>query len=154
MDWKRAITDALKWDAIVMILFAAAILLYLFRPTGERVEPRKIEVGSYVCKHFDTSGGMSLEILRKMRDDGLCQERLEEFATLEDEFLYLERQTVCTGKSYRVPMMELDRQIRDRFSQYDFKYHNLHIKQASEPTKQVNPWLTCPGGIPEKTESS
>jgi len=150
----KIITDALKWDAIFMLVFVVTIFLYLFKPNGEKAQPRKIEVGNYVCQHFDISGGMSLEILKKMRDDGLCQERLEEFATLEDEFLYLERQTVCTGKSYKIPMTELDRQIRDRFSSYDFKYHNLHIKQASEPTKQVNPWLTCPGGIPEKTESS
>mgnify|MGYP005644760017 CR=1 FL=1 len=128
--------------------FLAVILLNIFNPTTG--EPRVTIVGNYRCKHFDTSGGMSLEILKKMQADGLCQERLEEFATLEDEFLYLERQTVCGGKSFRVPMMELDTQIRDRFSAYDFKYHNMHIKQASEPTKQVNPWLTCPGGIPKQ----
>jgi hypothetical protein len=151
MVWK-AITDALEWDAIIMVIFTVALLMIMFKPsTGE---PRTVEVGNYKCKHFDTSGGMSLEVLKKMQSDGLCQERLEEFATLEDEFLYLERQTVCGGKSFKVPMMELDRKIRDRFAAYDFKYHNMHIKQASEPTKQVNPWITCIGGIPEKTGSS
>ena len=131
-----------------MICFLAIVAFQFFNPvTGK---PRAVVVGNYKCKHFDTSGGMSLEVLKKMQSDNLCQERLEEFATLEDEFLYLERQTVCSGKSFKVPMMELDTQIKDRFSAYDFKYHNMHIKQASEPTKQVNPWLTCVGGIPEQ----
>ena len=76
----------MDWTSILIICFTAVMLLNIFNPTTG--EPRATMVGNYRCKHFDISGGMSLEILKKMQGDGLSQERLEEFATLD--FLQLD----------------------------------------------------------------
>ena len=119
------------------------ILIILIHYTKATPLGHRIVVGNYPAKHFPLSGGMSVEIIEKMRDDGLPQHSLEEFATMEDEFLRLEKETVCGGHSLKIPAIELSRSIKERFPTYDFKYHNLHIKQISEPSKSINPWLSC-----------
>ena len=125
-----------------MIWFLAFMILSIHM-SNTSPKNRMVVVGDYKARNFPLSGGMSLEVVEKMVEDGLPQDSLEEFATLEDEFLRLEKETVCGGHSFKIPAVELSRKIKDRFGNYDFSYHNLHIKQISEPSKSINPWLTC-----------
>lgn len=125
------------------MIFLLAILVLLLHSTNKSPKNRQVMVGDYPANNFPLSGGMSLEVLEKMVEDGLPQHSLDEFATMEDEFLRLEKDTVCGGHSLKIPAVELSRKIKDRFPNYDFSYHNLHIKQLSEPSKAINPWLTC-----------
>ena len=120
----------------LMVVFA---LLYVFVSTTRN----QVVAGDIKALHFPISGGFSKEVVEKMVQDGLSKQSVEEFVSMEDQFLYMEKETVCKGVSLKVPAMELSRQIKERFRDYDFKYHNLHIKQISEPSKAINPWLTC-----------
>ena len=129
------------------ILVGVMLVWLLMKAKGASNNPYVI-VGNYKATHFPLSGGMSLEVIQKMREDGLPQYSLEEFASMEDEFLRLEKETVCSGLSYKVPAIEMSRKIKSRFPKYDFRYHNLHIKQVSEPSKAINPWITCRSEIP------
>ena len=129
------------------ILAGLVLVFLLMKAKGASKNPYVI-VGNYKAKNFPLSGGMSLEVIQKMKDDELPQYSLEEFASMEDEFLRLEKETVCSGVSYKIPAVEMSNKIKSRFPNYDFRYHNLHIKQVSEPSKSINPWITCRAEIP------
>ena len=58
-----------------------------------------------------------------------------------DEFLKMEKETVHTGVSYLIQATELSTMIKERFVNYNFDYHNMHIRQMSMPSKVINKWL-------------
>ena len=97
-------------------------------------------IGTYKTKFFTRR---SKELLEQMKLGGLSEQSLIEFAMMEDEFLRLEKQTVCHHISYLREAMTLDQQMKDRFLGWDFGYHQLHIRQMSQPSKIINKHLSC-----------
>ena len=114
-------------------------LMYEFRVH----QTQQATASGYTTKYFPLSGGLSLEIFHKMKSDGLSETSLRDFLMMEDTFLRMEQETVCLGTSYAIQGQALSQQIKNRFRGYRFDYHNLHLKQMAEPSKNVNTFLTC-----------
>ena len=94
-------------------------------------------------KNFHLSGGMSKQIYLLMHREGMSQENLNKFVQLEDRFLQIERNSVCSGISHIVEATVISNLIKDMFPRYNFAYHTIHLKQVAEPTKIVNTLITC-----------
>lgn len=118
------------------------VILYLFYEFRIN-QTQQVTAGGYTTKYFPLSGGMSQEIFHKMKTDGLSDTSLRDYLTMEDTLLKMEQETVCLGISYAIQGQALSQQIKNRFSAYRFDYHNIHIKQMSEPSKNLNTFLTC-----------
>lgn len=89
-------------------------------------------------KNFYVSEGMSKNMYKKMRADGMSQDGLKKFVRMEDTFLSLEQKSVRSGIPHTVDATLLSNMIKQSFPMYDFSYHTLHLKQIAEPTKTVN----------------
>jgi hypothetical protein len=100
----------------------------------------QVNIGTYKTKYFTPD---SVKLLDQMKEGGLSEQSLMEFAMLEDEFMGFEKQTVCHHISYLREAMTLDQQMKDRFPGWDFNYHQLHIRQMSQPSKLINKNLSC-----------
>jgi len=94
-------------------------------------------------KNFHLSGGASKQMYLLMHRNGMSQEDLKKFVQLEDRFLQIERNSVCSGISHTVEATALSNLIKDMFPKYNFAYHGIHLKQIAEPTKTVNTRVTC-----------
>jgi hypothetical protein len=94
-------------------------------------------------KNFHLSGGMSKQMYLLMYNQGVGAEELKKFVQLEDRFLQIERNSVCSGVSHTVEATALSNLIKDMFPKYNFAYHGIHLKQIAEPTKTVNTLITC-----------
>jgi hypothetical protein len=94
-------------------------------------------------KNFHLSGGASKQMYLLMYRNGMSQEDLKKFVQLEDRFLQIERNSVCSGVSHTVEATALSNLIKDMFPKYNFAYHGIHLKQIAEPTKTVNTLITC-----------
>ena len=94
-------------------------------------------------KNFHLSGGMSKQMYLLMHKNGMSQENLKKFVQLEDRFLQIERNSVCSGISYIVEATVLSNMIKDMFPRYNFAYHTIHLKQVAEPSKTVNTRIKC-----------
>jgi hypothetical protein len=94
-------------------------------------------------KNFHLSGGMSKQMYLLMYNQGVSAEELKKFVQLEDRFLQIERNSVCSGISHTVEATALSNLIKDMFPKYNFAYHGIHLKQIAEPTKTVNTLITC-----------
>ena len=118
----------------VLLASLAIALIYEKRNESDEV------VGS---KNFHLSGGASKQMYLLMHRNGMKQEDLKKFVQLEDRFLQIERNSVCSGISYIVEATILSNMIKDMFPNYNFAYHTIHLKQVAEPTKTVNTRVTC-----------
>ena len=114
-------------------------LLALFLMFENKVNSEEI-AGS---KNFHLSGGMSKQMYLLMRSEGMGEENLKKFVQMEDRFLQIERNSVCSGTSYTVEAVALSNLIRDIFPKYKFAYHGIHLQQIAEPTKTVNSRVKC-----------
>jgi hypothetical protein len=94
-------------------------------------------------KNFHLSGGASKQMYLLMYNHGVGAEELKKFVQLEDRFLQIERNSVCSGVSHTVEATALSNLIKDMFPKYNFAYHGIHLKQIAEPTKTVNTLITC-----------
>lgn len=94
-------------------------------------------------KHFYMSHGMSKGMYKRMEDSGVTSTSLKAFVHMEDRMLELERLAVCSGIPRHLEVTALSQQIKDRFPAFDFTYHNIHIKQATEPNRLINKTITC-----------
>ena len=94
-------------------------------------------------KNFHLSGGASKQMYLLMHREGMSQENLKKFVQLEDRFLQIERNSVCTGVPHIVEATTLSNLIKGLFPKYNFAYHTIHLKQVAEPTKTVNSRVTC-----------
>ena len=94
-------------------------------------------------KNFHLSAGMSKRTYKQMRADGVDAESLKKFVQLEDRFLQIERNSVCSGIPNYVEGAVISNLIKDIFHQYDFAYHTAHLKQIGEPLKTVNTRIKC-----------
>jgi hypothetical protein len=119
----------------LIILVGAYLFFTVDNHMGQSV------IDNIKSSHFPLSGGFSVEIVEKMKKDGMSNESIKQFITMEDEFLRMEKETVYTGVSYLIQATELSTMIKERFVNYNFDYHNMHIRQMSMPSKVVNKWL-------------
>ena len=116
---------------LAIILLA---LMYEKRSKSEEVE------GS---KNFYVSEGASKKMYLQMHKDGLGRDALKMFVQLEDQFLGIERTSVCTGMPYIVQAILISNKIKETFPKYDFSYHTIRLKQIAEPNKIVNRTIKC-----------
>jgi hypothetical protein len=89
-------------------------------------------------KNFHLSGGASKQMYLLMHKNGMSQENLKKFVQLEDRFLQIERNSVCSGISNYVEGAVISNLIKELFPNYNFAYHTTHLKQIGEPLKIVN----------------
>ena len=94
-------------------------------------------------KNFHLSGGMSKQMYLLMRKSGVGGEDLKKFVQLEDRFLQIERNSVCSGIPNYVEGAVISNLIKEMFPQYNFAYHTTHLKQIGEPLKNVNSRVRC-----------
>ena len=118
----------------VFLALLALALIYEKRNQSDEV------AGS---KNFHLSGGASKQMYLLMHREGMSQENLKKFVQMEDRFLQIERNSVCSGVSHIVEATALSNLIKDFFPRYNFAYHTIHLKQVAEPTKTVNTRVTC-----------
>ena len=118
----------------VFLALLALALIYEKRNQSDEV------AGS---KNFHLSGGASKQMYLLMHREGMSQENLKKFVQMEDRFLQIERNSVCSGVSHIVEATALSNLIKDLFPRYNFAYHTIHLKQVAEPTKTVNTRVTC-----------
>ena len=118
------------------IILAALALALMY----EKVTQTDEIAGS---KNFHLSGGLSKQMYLLMYNQGVSAEDLKKFVQLEDRFLQIERNSVCSGISHTVEATAISNLIKDMFPKYNFAYHGIHLKQIAEPTKTVNTQVTC-----------
>ena len=88
-------------------------------------------------------GPDSIEKFNELKDTGISRDSLKDFLAMEDRFLAYEKESVCNKVSKTTNAIALSQQIKDRFTGYDFSYHDTHIRQMSAPDRLINPSLTC-----------
>ena len=94
-------------------------------------------------KNFHLSGGASKQMYLLMHKNGMSQEGLKKFVQLEDRFLQIERNSVCSGIPNYVEGAVISNLIKELFPKYNFAYHTIHLKQIGEPLKIVNTRVIC-----------
>jgi len=94
-------------------------------------------------KNFHLSGGASKQMYLLMHKNGMSQEGLKKFVQLEDRFLQIERNSVCSGIPNYVEGAVISNLIKELFPKYNFAYHTIHLKQIGEPLKIVNTKIKC-----------
>ncbi len=99
------------------------------------------EIGG--SKNFHLSDGASFKMYKTMEDAGASGESLSIFVNMEDRLLEIERISVCSGVPRTMEASSISRQIKERFPAFDFSYHNIHIKQTSEPSRLINKKIRC-----------
>jgi len=118
----------------IFLALLAAALIY-------ETEKRSDQIGG--SKNFHISAGNSKQMYLLMRREGMSQENLKKFVQLEDRFLQIERNSVCSGVSHIVEATILSNLIKEVFPRYNFAYHTYHLKQVGEPIKTVNSRVLC-----------
>jgi hypothetical protein len=118
----------------IFLALLAAALIY-------ETEKRSDQIGG--SKNFHISAGNSKQMYLLMRREGMSQENLKKFVQLEDRFLQIERNSVCSGVSHIVEATILSNLIKEMFPRYNFAYHTYHLKQVGEPIKTVNSRVLC-----------
>ena len=113
------------------------LALVLFLWSDRKSQP---SVDGFRSKFF---GPDSVTKFNELKDTGISSESLKDFLAMEDRFLAYEKESVCNKVSRTTNATALSQQIKDRFSGYDFSYHDTHIRQMSTPDRNINPHLTC-----------
>lgn len=119
---------------MIPLLIGAALMYAFFNAPSEQVS------GS---KNFHLSDGASASMYKLMKEQGMSDENLKRFVIMEDYLLELERVSVCTGIPRLGEATSMSQQIKDLFMGYDFSYHTAHLKQAAEPNKSINKFVSC-----------
>jgi len=121
------------------LLVLTIIVAFLLLVRNDQRNMEEVE-GS---KHFYLSDGKSKQIYEQMKRDKLSEQSLKEFVYMEDRFLQLEKMSVCQQISYASEATGISENIKTRFGHYDFRYHQVHIKQCSEPNRLINNKIIC-----------
>lgn len=121
------------------LLVLTIIVVFLLLARNDQRNMEEVE-GS---KHFYLSDGKSKQIYEQMKRDKLSEQSLKEFVYMEDRFLELEKMSVCQQISYASEATGISENIKTRFGHYDFRYHQVHIKQCSEPNRLINHKIIC-----------
>lgn len=122
------------WFVLIIIV----LLLMLW--SNRQSQP---SVNGYQSQFFNQSNGKSTIIYKQMMDDNVSTNSLREFLSMEDRFLAYEKQAVCNKVTVTANATALSQQIKDRFTGYDFSYHDDHIRQISTPDRIINKKLKC-----------
>ena len=102
----------LAWLLIICIVF---FLLY----SDIDITGNRIIVLGYKTKYFYISDGQSKKMFEKMKKDGMPEESLKQFITMEDRFLSLERKSVCSQISRKFEAFALSDEIKKQFGGED-----------------------------------
>ena len=121
------------------IIVALLIVIY----TLATKETTEVKVGNFETRNFFMSGGKSKENFTIMKNGGVGEQSLRQYAQMEDRFLALEQETVCRKRSRLIEATNLSTLIKERFPGYDFTYHGKHLKQMAEPDKVINANVRC-----------
>ena len=121
------------------LLVLTIIIAFLLLVRNDQRNMEEVE-GS---KHFYLSDGKSKQIYEQMKRDKLSEQSLKEFVYMEDRFLQLEKMSVCQQISYASEATGISENIKTRFGHYDFRHHQVHIKQCSEPNRLINHKIIC-----------
>ena len=124
-------------------LLISCLVLFIYYDNQDITSRDYVNILGYTSKYFYMSHGESKKIFEKMENDNIAYEYLKSFVIMEDDFLNLERKSVCSGVSKKVEAFALSDEIKNRFKGYDFSYHTKHLKQISEPDKVINRNITC-----------
>jgi len=124
-------------------LLISCLVLLIYYDNQDITSRDYVNILGYTSKYFYMSHGESKKIFEKMENDNIAYESLKSFVIMEDDFLNLERKSVCSGVSQKVEAFALSDEIKNRFKGYDFSYHTKHLKQISEPDKVINRNITC-----------
>ena len=124
-------------------LLISCLVLFIYYDNQDITSHDYVNILGYTSKYFYMSHGESKKIFEKMENDNIAYESLKSFVIMEDDFLNLERKSVCSGVSQKVEAFALSDEIKNRFKGYDFSYHTKHLKQISEPDKIINRSIIC-----------
>jgi len=114
-------------------LIALVVLLWADKHTQPSVD-------GFRSKFF---GPDSTAKFNELKNSGISADSLKEFLSMEDRFLAYEKESVCNKVSKTTNAIAMSQQIKERFTGYDFSYHDDHIRQMSTPDRVINPHLTC-----------
>jgi len=123
---------------LIILIF----LIYLIiNQTGYvKYKDDQVSINEYKTKYFTPN---SLELFDELKEGGLSDQSLLEFATMEDQFMKYEHKSVCENVSYFREATMLNEQMKDRFLGWDFRYHQKHLQQIAQPEKIINKNLSC-----------
>lgn len=121
-----------------MITIIAAIILFII--LSREVHSDNVSLDGFRTKNFNQRSKQAYD---ELKEAGVGKESLVEFLMMEDRLLELEKISVCQGISTNREITEVSQQIKNRFPGFDFSYHILFIKQASEPNKLIDKNLKC-----------
>jgi hypothetical protein len=107
------------------LILGALITWFLFNMSNQ------VMVGSYQTKFFDISPN-SVDIIRRMKRDGVSEQSRFEFATMEDRFLLLVKQSTTTAYNQYQLAYTQSQMIRERFPAYEFEYHDAFMDQIED----------------------
>ena len=88
-------------------------------------------------------GPDSMEKFKELQNTGISPDSLKEFIAMEDQFLSYEKESVCNKVSRTTNATALSQKIKDRFTGYNFSYHDAHIRQMNTPDRVINSNLRC-----------
>jgi hypothetical protein len=74
-----------------------------------------------------------------MKEDGVSDQSLGEFATMQDLMLEYQHDAVWNKIDRSKETKQLSDQIKKRFAAYDFDYHSSYIKQSQKYDVFINP---------------
>ena len=74
-----------------------------------------------------------------MKEDGVSEQSLSEFVTMQDLMLEYQHDAVWHKIDRSKETKQLSDQIKKRFAAYDFDYHSSYIKQSQKYDVFINP---------------
>ena len=111
------------------IVLSVGLLAYVLA----RVFPRSRINGT---QYFDSK---STNMYKQMKEDGLSEQSLKEFADMQDLMLGYQHSAVYDKIDRSRETKQLSDQIKKRFAAYDFDYHSSYIKQSEKYNVFINP---------------
>jgi len=78
-------------------LLISCLVLFIYYDNQDITSRDYVNILGYTSKYFYMSHGESKKIFEKMENDNIAYESLKSFVIMEDDFLNLERKSVCSG---------------------------------------------------------
>jgi len=111
------------------IVLSVGLLAYVLA----RIFPRSHINGT---QYFDSK---STNMYKQMKEDGLSEQSLNEFANMQDLMLGYQHDAVYSKIDRSKEVKQLSEQIKKRFAGYDFSYHSSYIQQSQKYDVFINP---------------
>jgi hypothetical protein len=111
------------------IVFSVGLLAYVLT----RLFPKDQVNGT---RYFDSK---SKNMYKQMKEDGLSEQSLNEFAVMQDLMLEYQHDAVYSKIDRSKEVKQLSEQIKKRFAGYDFSYHSSYIQQSQKYDVFINP---------------